>query len=129
MMSTWAAVRAQRTADESVLVSKKACRDGASMKTIAGLNMVYLPATFVATVFGMGFFSFGTDGKAALVVNSDIWKFVAVSLTFSVITVFLWLYVSVNETPRVLRSIKQWLKRPERQRTGTMAVEDQETAA
>jgi hypothetical protein len=40
-------------------------RDGSQMKSIALLTMIFLPATFVATLFSMSFFNWNPDAGAA----------------------------------------------------------------
>lgn len=57
-------------------------RDSVSMKTISWLTMVFLPATFVATFFSMGFFQFRQDSKnhVHISVAPEWWLYLAVTL-------------------------------------------------
>ena len=77
----------QREADTSLAIARDTKNDSSSMKAIAALTMVFLPATAVTSFFGMSFFN-GAGGK--LVVSSDWWVFVAVSLPLTVATLVVW---------------------------------------
>ena len=73
------------------LVSQKIAtetrNDSAAMKTTAALTMLFLPATFLATVFGMTFFEFSTDG---LSVSRQWWVYVVVAVLITLILFVLW---------------------------------------
>ena len=106
IINTMIAKQSQRTADESKNVAVGTRRDSTSMKTIASLTMVYLPSTFVATIFSTGFFEFGSDGTSALSVNVDIWKFIVVAAIFTALTISVWVYLNNCGVPRLLRWAK-----------------------
>lgn len=73
------------------------------MKTIASLTMVYLPSTFVATIFSTGFFDFGSDGTGDLSVNVDIWKLIIVAAVLTTLTISVWIFLNKHGVPRLLR--------------------------
>jgi len=55
------------------------------MKAITLLTMAFLPATFVATVFSMGFFEFSSDADGSgagvgLVVSPKLWVYFAITV-------------------------------------------------
>ena len=56
------------------------------MKAITLLTMAFLPATFVATIFSMGFFEFQKDGTASeLRVAPQVWMYVAVTVPLTIV--------------------------------------------
>jgi hypothetical protein len=63
-------------------IARDTQRDSVSMKTISWLTMVFLPATFVATFFSMGFFQFHQDSKnhVNISVAPEWWLYLAVTL-------------------------------------------------
>lgn len=48
----------QQDAYTNILIAQEAKRDGPSMKIIAALTTFFLPASFVATIFGVAFFNY-----------------------------------------------------------------------
>ncbi len=89
-----------RIASESTLIARESAkvthetrRDSAAMKTIATLTMLYLPATFVCSLFGTNFFAPSTDGPGDPVsVVSDLWWIYLISaIPLTLLTVFVWL--------------------------------------
>lgn len=59
--------------------------------------------TFVATIFSTGFFSFTESDIGNLHVNGDIWKLVVVSLTSTLLTVVVWVYLNKYGVPKYSR--------------------------
>src|ERR1700761_7306430 len=63
--------------------------DSNTMKAITILTMVFLPATFVCSLFSMGFFDFGaTDGELGqhgLRVAGQFWIYFAVTVPLTVV--------------------------------------------
>lgn len=78
---------AQYDAAISVEVSKAAREDSAAMKTTATLTMVFLPPTFVSTMFSMSFFNF--DSEAGWRVSERYWIYWAFTIPVTVAT-YLW---------------------------------------
>lgn len=97
------AKHSQRTADKSKIVAVETRRDSTSMKTIASLTMVYLPSTFVATIFSTGFFDFGSDGTGDSNVNVDIWKLIIVASVLTTLAISVWIYLNKCVVTRLLR--------------------------
>ncbi|EPS40863.1 hypothetical protein H072_5247 [Dactylellina haptotyla CBS 200.50] len=77
----------QQDAYTNILIAREAKRDGASMKIIAALTTFFLPATFVATIFGMSFFDFQSGVYS---VSKNIWIYAAVTLPLMIITILVW---------------------------------------
>ena len=57
------------------------------------MSMLFLPASLVSSIFGMGFFSTsaGDDGKSVFVVSGNWWMYIAVSVP---LTLFILLFMS-----------------------------------
>jgi protein-S-isoprenylcysteine O-methyltransferase Ste14 len=74
----------QQDASTSTTIAREAKADGNSMKVIAALTMVFLPGTFLSSVFGM-----------AALNNAHWWLYVALTLplTFLVLVTW-WLWVT-----------------------------------
>ncbi|KAK6511787.1 hypothetical protein TWF481_000693 [Arthrobotrys musiformis] len=77
----------QQDAYTNILIAQEAKRDGSSMKIIAALTTFFLPATFVATIFGMAFFDF--EG-GVFSVASNTWIYAAVTAPLMVVTIMVW---------------------------------------
>ncbi|KAF3928202.1 hypothetical protein AA313_de0206485 [Arthrobotrys entomopaga] len=79
----------QQDAYTNIVIAREAKRDGTSMKIIAALTTFFLPGTFVATIFGMSFFSYQGVGEG-FSVSSNIWVYAAVTVPLMVVTVAVW---------------------------------------
>jgi membrane protein implicated in regulation of membrane protease activity len=62
------------------------------MKTIATLTMLYLPATFVCSLFGTNFFALAINAQSrkSFVVSNLWWIYVATALPLTVVTLGVW---------------------------------------
>ena len=68
-------------------------RDSASMKTLSLLGTVFLPATFLASLFGMNFFDVQSDsGSTEFLVSRLLWVYFAVTLPVTLGVVLFWRY-------------------------------------
>jgi membrane peptidoglycan carboxypeptidase len=70
------------------------------MKTIAGLTMMYLPTTFIATIFTTGFFDFS---EGDLSIKPDIWKLIVAGGVMTTITIAVWVYLNKRGVPGMLK--------------------------
>ncbi|KAL8894251.1 MAG: hypothetical protein Q9192_004482 [Flavoplaca navasiana] len=77
-------------ADASRRIAFETRRDSDAMKTIAALTMIFLPGTFVATLFGMVFFTVDTSSGSRFQVNPLWWIYLAVTIPLTIITIGLW---------------------------------------
>ncbi|KAL8727233.1 MAG: hypothetical protein Q9166_006197 [cf. Caloplaca sp. 2 TL-2023] len=77
-------------ADASRRIAFETRRDSDAMKTIAALTMVFLPATFVATLFGMVFFTVDSDSGSHFRVNPLWWIYLVVTIPLTLLTVGVW---------------------------------------
>ncbi|OLN86525.1 hypothetical protein CCHL11_10282 [Colletotrichum chlorophyti] len=78
-------------------------RDSTAMKTISLLGAVFLPGTFLASVFSMTFFDFGRDADP--VISKELWVYFAITVPLTVVIVVGWIVY-------------------DKQREGKFAVED-----
>ncbi|RWA14439.1 hypothetical protein EKO27_g638 [Xylaria grammica] len=77
-------------AHNGLKVAQHTRRDSELMKSIALLTMVFLPATFVATLFSMGIFEWkGLHGEI-LSVSPYIWLYIAVTVVITLVTLGTW---------------------------------------
>ncbi|KAF1845215.1 uncharacterized protein K460DRAFT_416511 [Cucurbitaria berberidis CBS 394.84] len=73
------------------LLTSQSTQDTRSMKVIALITSVFLPATFVATLFGSNFFGFeDTKDGHSLAIASNVWIYVIVAFAVSAITMAMW---------------------------------------
>ncbi|KAI1451560.1 hypothetical protein F4805DRAFT_471564 [Annulohypoxylon moriforme] len=77
-------------------------RDGTAMKTLSLLGAVFLPGTFMASVFSMTFFDFnvgpsdgGSDDSSGngATVSKKLWVYFAVTIPLTVIILLFWYYL------------------------------------
>ncbi|KAI0435618.1 hypothetical protein F4803DRAFT_544957 [Xylaria telfairii] len=77
-------------AHNGLKVAQHTRRDSELMKSIALLTMVFLPATFVATLFSMGIFEWKGIHGEILRVSPYIWLYVAVTVGITSVTLGTW---------------------------------------
>ncbi|KAH7146246.1 hypothetical protein EDB81DRAFT_842468 [Dactylonectria macrodidyma] len=68
-------------------VAEMTRRDGRIMRSIAGLGMIFLPATFVTAFFSMGFFDWNRDGTNAGGASGDIGIYSSVVIALTLLSV------------------------------------------
>ncbi|KAI1344880.1 hypothetical protein F5Y15DRAFT_363995 [Xylariaceae sp. FL0016] len=71
-------------------VSKYMLKDSTAMRVITLVTLVFLPATFVAGFFGMGFFTTDNDAGGAWVVTPYIWVYFVIAIPLTAITLVYW---------------------------------------
>ncbi|EOO04092.1 hypothetical protein UCRPA7_353 [Phaeoacremonium minimum UCRPA7] len=64
-------------------------RDSNSMKTLSLLGAIFLPATYLASVFSMTFFNFSPDPGQPIVASS-IWVYFAITVPITIVIVVIW---------------------------------------
>ncbi|RVD90127.1 uncharacterized protein DFL_001103 [Arthrobotrys flagrans] len=69
----------------SLAQSRAVAADAAAMKAIAGLTIVFLPATFVSAIFSMSFF----DNGEQWALSSKIWIYWVIAIPVTLFTVIL----------------------------------------
>ena len=63
-------------------------RDSNSMKTLSLLGAVFLPATYLASVFSMTFFDFGPGSEPS--VSPTLWIYFVIMIPMTLIIVMFW---------------------------------------
>ncbi|RYO26177.1 hypothetical protein AA0111_g8172 [Alternaria arborescens] len=89
-------------------LTEQSTNDTRSMMIIALISAIFLPATFLATLFGSNFFAY-SERQNALTVASNFWVYVIITFAFSGSTVILWF---VWRRQRVRRSISDEIEPP-----------------
>ncbi|KAI0110212.1 hypothetical protein F4814DRAFT_426228 [Daldinia grandis] len=80
---------AQYDAGISVQIGRAAQLDGASMRKVAFVTMMFLPATFLSAVFSMSFFDFQADSDSWNV-SSKFWIYWVFAIPITAATSLLW---------------------------------------
>ncbi|KAI1467641.1 uncharacterized protein F4812DRAFT_430290 [Daldinia caldariorum] len=80
---------AQYDAGISVQIGRAAQLDGAAMRKVAFVTMMFLPATFISAVFSMSFFDFDAD-SGAWNISGKFWIYWVFAIPLTVATSLLW---------------------------------------
>ena len=74
-------------ATESTQIARASHQDSRALRIIQIFSMLFLPASLVSSIFGMGFFSTsqGTDGQAIFTISSRWWLYIAISVPLTVL--------------------------------------------
>lgn len=82
-------VAAQLDNNRSAEMSAQAGLDSVAMKTLALVTAIFLPATFIATLFSMSMFDWQADSGSA-VLSPEFWIFWVVSVPLSIAVLAAW---------------------------------------
>lgn len=111
-------------------------RDSSLMKTIAIMSLVYLPGSWIASIFGMNFFDFSSS--TGLVLSDKFWLYWALTAAMTLLTVGTWMVwqsrsqlssqpntheKSSHSSPSELSKLRTWYGR-----SGKTAVERKTTS-
>ena len=96
------------------------------MKTISTLGIVFLPGTFIATLFSVGMFDWGSADHEGLRVSSSMWIYWAVTIPLTALTMLMWILWSWKETSRSGKRFlrPRMLRSNESQVAGAMGMSD-----
>lgn len=72
----------------SKTIAEETKKDGASMKTLAVVTLVYLPCTTVSSVLAMPLFHWDADDQR--IVNPRIWVFFVFAIPLTITTIVIW---------------------------------------
>lgn len=89
-------------------------RDSIAMKTIAILGIVFLPGTFVATLFSINMFDWGdpNSGEAnSLTVSRSIWIYWAITVPLTILTFLIWMFWSRSENNKTSKRLMIYRKK------------------
>lgn len=76
---------AQGDTKATISLAEASKRDSSSMKTIAGMTLIFLPPTFICSFFSMSFFNFEATGTKSL------WVYVATAAPLTVVVILTWI--------------------------------------
>ncbi|KAK6839932.1 hypothetical protein PG987_005798 [Apiospora arundinis] len=90
---------AQSEAQYTAAIAIDTKRDSIAMRTLSVLGIVFLPGTFVATLFSVDMFDWGkeTGPSATLRVSPSMWIYWVVAIPLTIVTFLLWLLWSRRE--------------------------------
>lgn len=85
-------------AGEQRRLAHSAKRDSTSMKTLSLLGAIFLPATYLASVFSMTFFNFqdqnndnnNNNNESEPVVSKDLWIYFVITIPLTMFVVLFW---------------------------------------
>jgi len=80
----------EKVSDQMLVLNKSAVEDSTSMRVITFVTLVYLPSTFVATFFGMGFFASRDDSGVYWTSSPYVWLFFGLAIPLTLVTFGYW---------------------------------------
>ncbi|KAF2687942.1 hypothetical protein K458DRAFT_294629 [Lentithecium fluviatile CBS 122367] len=80
--------------------------DSATVKVITFLSAIYLPGSFIATIYGMNFFIFNPESRN-LEISPDFWIFIATWLPLTLITGGIYVLILYIDS-RLKRKVFRW---------------------
>lgn len=95
-------------AAESTYITRVSHEDNRSLRIIQILTIVFLPASLLASIFGMGFFSTqpGDDGGVVFLVSHKWWIYLAVSVPLTAaLLVLMRGYSTYQRNPDIISGI------------------------
>ncbi|RSL65617.1 hypothetical protein CEP54_004176 [Fusarium duplospermum] len=78
-------------AGEQRRIAHASKRDSTAMKTLSLMGALFLPGTYLASVFSMTFFNFETDADP--VVSIQLWVYFAITVPVTALIVGCWMYL------------------------------------
>lgn len=76
-------------AEDSRTLASASKEDSTAMKTLAALTVVFLPGTFVASLFAMPLFEWNAADDG-MVVSKRLWVYWAVTVPLTCLTIVVW---------------------------------------
>ena len=86
------AAESAEIAKKSATIAYETRRDGAAMKTMATVTMLYLPATFVCSLFGTNLVALSTNDPAdpVFVVSGLWWMYLVAAVPLTLLNLLVW---------------------------------------
>ncbi|KAJ5781036.1 hypothetical protein N7457_006196 [Penicillium paradoxum] len=81
---------AQYNAGTSVEITRAAQADSSAMKTIAFVTLIFLPPTFISSIFSMSFFQCGEENGWGM--SDMFWMYWVFAIPITIATVMVWAY-------------------------------------
>ncbi|KAL9027203.1 MAG: hypothetical protein Q9196_004242 [Gyalolechia fulgens] len=95
------------------------CDDSASVRVITFVTLLYMPATFVATLLGTNLFAYSAPGpQANFQISREFWIYLVLAVPLTMVTVGYWIFQNKREkylglgktgAPATTRSQRRWL--------------------
>ncbi|KAK5064481.1 hypothetical protein LTR84_000314 [Exophiala bonariae] len=92
---------AQQDSRTTKELTRAAKIDSSAMTAIAALTMLFLPATFVATFFGMNFFQFD-ESQNLLTTSHNAWIFGAIAIPLTIAVFGVWIAWVIVQNKRIM---------------------------
>lgn len=96
-------------AEDSRKIAVLTRRDSLDMRIIAAVTLVFLPGTFMATMFGSGFFRFFPENSTKIV-SGWVWLYWVLTLGVTAIVLLVWWFFSKRQGKNVIDA--EWELRP-----------------
>ncbi|KAF4457546.1 hypothetical protein F53441_596 [Fusarium austroafricanum] len=78
-------------AGEQRRIAHASKRDSTAMKTLSLMGALFLPGTYLASVFSMTFFNFGKDADP--VISVELWVYFAITVPVTALIVGAWMFI------------------------------------
>lgn len=104
----------QSDAEYTAAIAVDGKRDSIAMKTIAILGIVFLPGTFVATLFSINMFDWGgtkSGTTTSLTVSRSIWIYWVITVPLTVVTFLIWILWSRSENHKTSKRLMVYRKK------------------
>lgn len=71
-----------------LLLTRKSVDDNATVRVVTVCTLIYLPASFTASFFGMNFFN--QSNSSQFEISPRFWVYVAITVPLTVVTIGAW---------------------------------------
>ncbi|CAI4217886.1 unnamed protein product [Parascedosporium putredinis] len=88
-------------AKEQKYVAHAAKHDGTAMKTLSLLGAIFLPGTYLASVFSMTFFDFASDADP--IISTNLWIYFAITIPVTLLIVGTWIFFNQRRKDKFRR--------------------------
>ncbi|KUL87517.1 hypothetical protein ZTR_04610 [Talaromyces verruculosus] len=91
----------------SMEMAKVTRRDSSDMRVIAGVTLLFLPATFTATLFSTSFFDFKPGSTDPHVMSGWFWLYWVVAVFLTLVVLASWLYTTHRENKKMHMKLQE----------------------
>jgi len=79
--------------DNMLRLTKDTVDDSATVRVVTLVTLIYLPASFVASILGMNLFTFETSQDSGFRISPQFWIFIALAVPLTLLTVGSWFVI------------------------------------
>lgn len=94
LLSNLLDLRNQATSDKTnchmLQLTREGVDDNATVRVITVFTLIYLPASFIATLFGTNLFDFEAENGGILRVSPSFWIYICASIPLTAVTLITW---------------------------------------